>query len=83
MATTAGIAQVTGVTGTWVQLPSQACTSVTFQKGNYDIAYSGTPGANFFRLSSSTAPFTLPVVANANTLYIRGFSGPISFIWSS
>jgi hypothetical protein len=83
MATTAGISQVTGVAGTWVQLPSQACISIMFQRsGSYDIAYSATPGNNYFRISSSIPPFNIPVVANANTIWVRG-SGSISYIWSS
>lgn len=82
MATTAGITQVAGTPNTWVQLPTQACTQVIFQKGSFDIAMSATPGSNFFHISSSTDSFPIPIVANANTLWIRA-SGVVTFMWNS
>ena len=81
-ATSAGISQVIGVANTWVQLPSQACQGLIFQRGGFDIAYSATPGNNYFHFTVDMNTFSVPVVANANTIWVRA-SGPISFIWSA
>lgn len=82
MATTAGILSVNAVPGAWTQLPSQACAQVIFQTADFDLAGSATPGANYFHVDSSGANLTVPVVANANTLWIRA-SGPVTFVWST
>ena len=82
MATTAGITQVASTAGAWVQLASQACTQIIFQKGNFDFATSATPGNNFLHVDRSSPNLTIPVVANANTLWIRSNS-PVTFLWSS
>jgi len=84
MATTAGIVQVTPAANTWTQLAAQACTQIIFQQGELDFAYSATPGNNFFHVRSSTVvSLTVPIVANANTIWVRNSGRPISYIWSS
>jgi hypothetical protein len=82
MATTAGFLSIAAVAGSWVQLPSQACANLIFQTADFDLAGSATPGANYLHIDSSGPNLTIPVVANANTLWIRA-QGPISFYWSS
>ena len=82
MATTAGFLSVAAVAGSWVQLPSQLCANLVFQTADFDLAGSATPGANYLHIDSSGPNLTIPVVANANTLWIRA-QGPIAFYWSS
>jgi hypothetical protein len=82
MATTGGFLSVAAVPGSWTQLPSQACTNIIFQTADFDLAGSATPGANYLHIDSSGANLTIPVVANANVLWIRA-QGPISFYWNS
>ena len=81
MATVAGISQVIGVAGTWVQLPAVACENVVL-RGSFDIAFSATPGSNYFHIDRDMGEVTIPVIANADTLYIRAL-GPINFIYWS
>jgi hypothetical protein len=80
-ATVAGCGQVIGVSGTWVQFPSDACQDVVL-RGAFDIAYSATPGNNYFHVNPDMGLVTIPVIANANTLWIRA-NGPINFIYWS
>jgi hypothetical protein len=82
MATAAGISQVIGLANAWVQLPNQACEELIFQRGGFDIAYSATPGNNFFHINPDLGALSVPVVNNANTVWIRAI-GPVTFIWSS
>jgi hypothetical protein len=82
MATVAGAGSVQGVAGSWVNLPAIACENIIFQKGSFDIGFSATPGNNYFRFNSDMAPISVPVIANADTLWIRA-GGLIQFLYSS
>lgn len=80
MATVSGISQVTGIGNAWVQLPNQACEDIIF-RGSFDIAFSATPVA-WFHIDRDMGAVTVPVVGNANTLWIRA-NALISFIYYS
>jgi hypothetical protein len=81
-AATLGITQAAPTGGIWTQLPNQLCSQLIFQKGDFDLATSGNPGNNFFHVDRSIGSFTMPVVNNANTLWIRS-TEPITVIWYS
>jgi hypothetical protein len=81
-ATVAGIGQVVVVAGAWTQFPSDAFQDVIL-RGSFDIAYAAAPGSVYFHIDRDMGAITIPVIANANTLYIRGPGGPVNFIYWS
>jgi hypothetical protein len=75
-----GILRIAPIPNTWTQLPDQAANSVTFQKSDYEIAFSETPGANTFSIRNTDPPFTLTLDGNLNCLWIRSFA-PVVLLW--
>ena len=84
MATIAGISTVAGVSGAWVNLPAVACENVMLQRGGFDIGFSAAPGNNHFNINPDIPPFWIPVISNADTLWIRAVkTGTIQFLYNS
>jgi hypothetical protein len=67
---------------TWTQLPNQVCANIIFQKGNFQLAGSGTPGNVYFELNTSDGIFEV-AAANTDLFWVRSNGGaPITYIWT-
>jgi hypothetical protein len=75
-----GILRVQPRPNEWTQLPDRPATQVTFQKSDYEIAFSETPADSTFSVRSVDPPFTLTLDGNLNSVWIRSF-GPVVVLW--
>jgi len=79
-----GIITLNPTPGIWTQLPANAATQGIFQKGEFDLAQSGTPAGTFFHVSANDPPFVISTghMANTNEFWVRS-NGSVALLWTS